>query len=366
MFNMGHHISITRGIAVALGCCAISTGPLLAQDEPVVPAATNAVSEIVEPLPTQTATAPSPMTVFTSELIEQFKEKQQATIDALIETQARIEQTARLVEQSRLLAETNAVEAATSLDIRFNALEEKLARQRSRDIKSMQDSQQFTMLMVCVVAGLGIAGVVAMSIYMLRYVHRRTEMIVAAHPIGPSYSAGALGNGQTALATLDDPATQSGAQLINALERIEKRMLELESPPTPSTASTAANGNGLVDVSAAARAQADRQAHLSLLLGKAQSLMNLDQHEEAIACFDEVIHLDPANAEAYVKKGTALEKLGHLDEAIDNYDRAIALDDSLTMAYLCKGGVFNRLDRFNEALQCYEQALHAQKKIRIG
>lgn len=369
MFNMGQHISVARGIAAILAACVISIPPLSAQDEPVATANTNTVTEIVEPDPTQPVAAPSPMTVFTTELIDQLKEKQQATLDALKETQERIEQTARLVEQSRVIAATNAVEAATSLEIRFNALEEKLARQRSRDLKAMQDTHQSTMLMVCAVAGLGIAGVVAMSIYMMRYIHRRTDMIGAAHPIAPPYSAGALGNGQTALATIDDPATKSSTQLVNALERIEKRMLELEStptPPSPEPSSSAPNGNGLSEVSAAARVQSERQSRLSLLLGKAQSLMSLDQPEEAIACFDEVIHLDPANAEAYVKKGTALEKLGHLDEAIENYDRAIAIDDSLTMAYLCKGGVFNRLDRFNEALQCYEQALHAQKKIRIG
>ncbi len=68
------------------------------------------------------------------------------------------------------------------------------------------------------------------------------------------------------------------------------------------------------------------------------------------------------------KKGMALERLGKLDEAIDCYDRAIALDNSMTMAYLNKGGVFNRLERYGEALQCYEKALRAQQKTqhRLG
>ncbi|MGD0652613.1 MAG: tetratricopeptide repeat protein [Verrucomicrobiia bacterium] len=87
--------------------------------------------------------------------------------------------------------------------------------------------------------------------------------------------------------------------------------------------------------------------------------------DTALACFDEVIAIDPTNAEAFVKKGTVLEKLGKLDEAIDCYDRAIALDTSMTMAYLCKGGAFNRLERYGEALQCYEQALRAQQKIDV-
>ena len=112
--------------------------------------------------------------------------------------------------------------------------------------------------------------------------------------------------------------------------------------------------------------RAERDARIALLLGKGQALLNLQQADNALACFDEVITLDPTNAEAFVRKGIALERLGRLDEAIDSYDRAIALDDSMTMAYLSKGGVFNRLERYGEALQCYEQALRVQKKPSIA
>jgi tetratricopeptide (TPR) repeat protein len=112
--------------------------------------------------------------------------------------------------------------------------------------------------------------------------------------------------------------------------------------------------------------QAEREAKLALLLGKGQALLNLQQADTALACFDEVIALDSTNPEAFVKKGMALERLGKLDEAIDCYDRAIALDDSMTMAYLSKGGVFNRLERYGEALQCYEQALRAQQKPGVA
>jgi len=98
------------------------------------------------------------------------------------------------------------------------------------------------------------------------------------------------------------------------------------------------------------------------LLGKGQSLLNVDKAEEALACFDEVLMLDARNAEALVKKGTALERLRKLDEAIECYDRAIAADSSMTIAYLYKGGLFNRLERFTEAMECYEKALRTQEK----
>ena len=105
-------------------------------------------------------------------------------------------------------------------------------------------------------------------------------------------------------------------------------------------------------------------ARITVLLGKGQSLLNLDQAEEALACFDEVLALDANHPEALVKKGAALERLRKLDEAVACYDRAIAADSSLTVAYLYKGGLFNRMERFSEALECYEQALRTQETRR--
>ena len=105
-------------------------------------------------------------------------------------------------------------------------------------------------------------------------------------------------------------------------------------------------------------------ARITMLLGKGQSLLNLDQAEEALACFDQVLTLDPNHPEALVKKGAALERLRKLDEAIACYDQAIAADSSMTVAYLYKGGLFNRMERFGEALECYEKALHTQETRR--
>jgi Flp pilus assembly protein TadD len=59
---------------------------------------------------------------------------------------------------------------------------------------------------------------------------------------------------------------------------------------------------------------------MTVLLGKGQSLLNLDHAEEAVACFDQVLAIDANHAEAQVKKGAALERLRKLDEAIVCYD----------------------------------------------
>jgi tetratricopeptide (TPR) repeat protein len=172
-------------------------------------------------------------------------------------------------------------------------------------------------------------------------------------------------------------AEQSNARLLGALDRLEKRILELEhiahAPPAATAAATnrapssmASDGAEPPSVAAAAPVAFAGADRISLLLAKGESLLNLDKSEEAARCFDEALALAPGCPEALVKKGDALERLRQIDEAINCYDRAIATDGSMTVAYLHKGGLFNRLERYEEALQCYEQALRTQEKERAA
>jgi tetratricopeptide (TPR) repeat protein len=132
----------------------------------------------------------------------------------------------------------------------------------------------------------------------------------------------------------------------------------------PSTPAVGLPEGRLSAEAAAQVAAARRTAQMELLLGKGQVLLDLDRAEEALACFDEVLKLEPGHAEALVRKGQALEQARKPDEAIVCYDRAIAADHTFTMAYLHKGGLCNRLERHAEALQCYEEALKAHGQSR--
>ena len=199
---------------------------------------------------------------------------------------------------------------------------------------------------------------------------------VARLALGQGNSSSALGAADTHLVTVG-PVEQSNLRLFDAVERLEKRIYELEHTAHPPLNDAPSARN---DVPAAPpqsnsepvaeappeeeEAPSTEAGRITVLLGKGQSLLNLDKAEESLACFDEVLALEVDNAEALVKKGTALERLRKLDEAIECYDRAIAADGSMTIAYLCKGGLFNRLERFTEALECYEQALRTQEKRR--
>ena len=105
----------------------------------------------------------------------------------------------------------------------------------------------------------------------------------------------------------------------------------------------------------------DREECIANLIAEGQSLLNNNESQKALECFDAALGLRANHCEALVKKGTALERLGQLDEALACYDLSIKLSAS-TIAYLQKGGLLNRMSRYDDALKCYEFALRAQEK----
>ena len=221
-------------------------------------------------------------------------------------------------------------------------------------------------------AGIGFVAMVFTAWFQMRSINRLTELAGAlrlGHP--HDYSLAALGTGDSHAI---DPVEHSNLQFLGAIERLQKRIHELEHS-TASTQSTSNNGHpdGELkeaghesDQPSASNAKtatvSDQTVRVALILGKGQTLLNLGQNDEALACFEEALTIAPANIEALLKKGTVLERLQRMEEAIDTYDRAIAVDNSKTTAYLLKGGVFNRLKRYPEALACYDEALRAQQK----
>jgi tetratricopeptide (TPR) repeat protein len=323
---------------------------------------------------------------------QQLQEQQQSMMREIERQRQDAATNARAVEEAREDAEAAAKRNTEELEARLNRIEQSVTAEREREIEAMQSSHRFTLIMVSVFAGAGFFGMLFFAVFLLRSMNRRTETMIAqftGHALGPGFAPVALGPGDTHLVPLNR-VEQSTARFLNTIERLEQRISGLEgaSEPTHGIEETAAKKPvELPSDIAEARAEppepkaatetdsamthaktekAERDARIALLLGKGQAHLNLQQADTALTCFDEVIGLDPTNAEAFVKKGMALERLGALDEAIDCYDRAIALDNSMTMAYLSKGGVFNRLERYGEALQCYEQALRAQQKPGIA
>jgi tetratricopeptide (TPR) repeat protein len=264
----------------------------------------------------------------------QLVQQQQATLDAL--------------EQAR--------EDAKAADARLRQLDDALAAQRQRELDALQDSHRFNLLVVGIFASVAVAGMAVVVLFLLRYAGKQNERPVVqpapSWPVAPG----------SQLMTLD-PAQQSNARFLGTMERLEKRLDEIESTLTPTPSSQPLHPAARSTVLPFEQPVAV-DTRVALLIGKGRALLNLQQPAEALACFEEAAALDPGNAEAFIKKGMALEKLSRWNDAINAYDQAIDADSSDTLAYLYKGGVLSRLEHFDAALECYEQALSMQNRSK--
>jgi tetratricopeptide (TPR) repeat protein len=291
----------------------------------------------------------------------------QDTLRSYLQLQEQIHATQLAVERSRTQAEAAAAETAKAFTARLQGIEQALATQRAQELEAMQSSNKVMLVVAGLFAALGLLAMVFMAYFQWRTINRLAEISAAlpmAHALGAGPALAALGAGDPHLVSVSPPE-QSSQRLLGALEQLEKRIHELEHTAQPPLNETPPPPNGEAVAAATGEPGATPDAaRITMLLGKGQSLLNLDQAEEALGCFDQVLALDPSHPEALVKKGAALERLRKLEEAIACYDRAIAANGSLTVAYLYKGGLFNRMERFSEALECYEQALRTQEARR--
>jgi tetratricopeptide (TPR) repeat protein len=293
----------------------------------------------------------------------------QETLRSYLQLQEQLHATQLAIERNRKEADTAATENAKAFAARLQGIEQALDSQRAQELEAMQSSNKVTLIVAGSFAALGFLAMLAMAYFQWRTINRLAEISTSlplAHTLGSGSPVAALGAGDAHLLSVGQPE-QSNQRLLGALEQLEQRIHQLEHTAHPSPQESVSLGQeagALASPSNGDSASAPEAARITVLLGKGQSLLNLDQAEEALVCFDQALALDASHAEALVKKGAALERLRKLDEAIACYDRAIAADSALTVAYLYKGGLFNRMERFGEALECYEQALRTQENRR--
>ena len=295
----------------------------------------------------------------------------QEALRSWVQLQGQLHETELAIERNRKEAELIATRSDQAVDNRLQGIERALAAQRAKELEVMQNSNRVLLMVAGAFAGIGFLAMVLMAYFQWRTVNRLAEISASlpmAHGFGPGPSMAALGPGNTHLLT-GGSAEEANFRTLGALEKLEQRIHELEHTAQLGLKEGGSSSNGFTLERAPANGEAaapaeitSAAARITMLLGKGQSLLNLDNAEGALAAFEDVLALEPNHTEALVKKGAALERLRKLEEAIVCYDQAIAADNSLTIAYLYKGGLFNRMERFSEALECYEQALRTQEK----
>lgn len=273
--------------------------------------------------------------------------------------QEKLQNLQRSLQETRDESEAGARRASETVATRLKLIEQTLTTQREREMEVMQKSNRFLLTVAAAFGSVGLCAMVFTAWFLLRAMNRLAEVAAAFPPSMPDHS----------LLGLDEPMRAvrpaEGNRLLGAIDQLEKRLHQLEHIPGPAqsepehlTGGTAGN----LEILVSPAHPAEREERFSIILAKGESLLNLDQAENALACFEEALKIKPGHAEALVKRGTALERLKRWEEALSCYDQAIAADHTLTLAYLYKGGVYNQLEKFSEALECYEQALRTQQK----
>ena len=91
-------------------------------------------------------------------------------------------------------------------------------------------------------------------------------------------------------------------------------------------------------------------------------LVNLGQHEEAIAAFEKALEIDPKFHFAWYGLGNALKELGRNSEAIAAFDKALEIDPKSHFAWNNLGNALSNLGRNSEAIAAFEKALEIDPK----
>jgi tetratricopeptide (TPR) repeat protein len=284
----------------------------------------------------------------------------QSTLSGYLQIQAQLHDTQTAIENNRAEAAAAAQRNADAMAARIHSLEQSIDAQRASDVNSAQKTQQLTLSLVAAFGSAGLAIMLLMVYFQWRVVKRLVDLPV----LQPQLLAAA--SVQSPPLVANAAVGESNARLFGAVDHLQQRILELEQgvrAALPEKNPPATNGSPKIsEPKNGAAASNDREECVANLITEGQAMLDANNAEKALDCFDVALGLDAKHVEALVKKGGALEKLGRTDEAIACYDRAIEANNSATNAYLQKGGLFNRLARYDEALQCYELALRTQEK----
>jgi tetratricopeptide (TPR) repeat protein len=99
----------------------------------------------------------------------------------------------------------------------------------------------------------------------------------------------------------------------------------------------------------------------ALWFSKGESLAHLRRHQEALACFDRALPLDPDNAECWAAKGRALEALSRDQEALGCFQKAVELNPHSPGASARQAAVLTRLGQCQKALEICERLLDSRQ-----
>lgn len=97
------------------------------------------------------------------------------------------------------------------------------------------------------------------------------------------------------------------------------------------------------------------------MLKLSETQLIVKQYDKAIQTLNDVVRLDPQNAEAYFMIGTTLNQMGEKQRAINAFQTATEMDSKLIDAWISLGNIYlEKKDR--KAQQYYEAAVNSDPK----
>jgi tetratricopeptide (TPR) repeat protein len=87
------------------------------------------------------------------------------------------------------------------------------------------------------------------------------------------------------------------------------------------------------------------------------ALVELEQYEEALTCYDRGLEIAPRNLTLWTNKGMALLRLGRYKEALVWYDHGLVFAPHDCGLWMSRSSVLYMLKRYEEALVALEEAL---------
>ena len=99
---------------------------------------------------------------------------------------------------------------------------------------------------------------------------------------------------------------------------------------------------------------------------KGAVLGRFGKHREAIACYDKALEINPRDAVAWCNKGNSLNRLGKPQEAIACCDRVLEINSRDAVAWNNKGFALGELDKYQEAIACYNRVLEIDPRDAVA
>ena len=95
-------------------------------------------------------------------------------------------------------------------------------------------------------------------------------------------------------------------------------------------------------------------------------LLNQGKLDEAIAEFQNALHVDPRFCRAYVGIGAALQQKGKVDEAVAQFEEALKINPKYATAHRALGMILEKRGKFDEAAAHFRAFLNAEPNSRTA